>query len=69
MEKQLRRIGNSRGIILDKVLLELLGISEDDNSVTVEVNENGLLLKKNAVANAYRKIAERHRASLDKLGK
>jgi antitoxin component of MazEF toxin-antitoxin module len=66
MIKKLQKIGNSRGILLEKPLLKLLKVEEDD-SVEIVPHEDGLLIKKVDVQSAYRKISKKHRKSLDKL--
>ena len=66
MIKKLQKIGNSRGIVLDKALLELLNI-EEANEVELVPRDEGILLKKVDVRSAYETIGQRHRASLDKL--
>lgn len=67
MIKKLQNIGNSRGIILEKSLLKLLKVDQDDQ-VEIVLQENGLLIKKVDVESAYSRISEKHRKSLDKLG-
>ncbi len=67
MIKKLQKIGNSRGIILEKPLLELLKVDKDDK-VEIIPQENGLLIKKVDAKSAYQAISEKHRKSLDKLG-
>ncbi len=66
MRKKLQKIGNSRGIVLDKALLELLKI-EDADEVEIVPRDDGLLLKKVDARTAYEEISARHRDSLDKL--
>ena len=66
MIKKLQKIGNSRGILLEKPLLKLLKVDEDDN-VEIVLHEDGLLIKKIDVESAYRQISKNHRKSLDKL--
>jgi antitoxin component of MazEF toxin-antitoxin module len=66
MIKKLQKIGNSRGILLEKPLLKLLKVEEDD-SVEIVPHEDGLLIKKVDVQSAYREISKKHRKSLDKL--
>ncbi|MBI5759895.1 MAG: MazE family transcriptional regulator [Planctomycetales bacterium] len=43
MIKQLRKVGNSRALLLDKAILELLGLS-DDGQVQLVVNEGSLIV-------------------------
>ncbi len=66
MIKKIQKIGNSKGIVLDKALLKLL---QAENSETVELvpHEDGLLIKKKDTRNAYRYVSSKHRKSLDKL--
>lgn len=67
MIKKIQNIGNSKGIVLEKALLKLLKVEEDD-SVEIIPHNDGLLIKKVDVKSAYSQIAKKHRASLDKLG-
>lgn len=67
MIKKLQKIGNSRGILLEKPLLELLKVENDDN-VEIIPHEDGLLIRKVDITSAYQKISKKHRKSLDKLG-
>ncbi|MDZ7757692.1 MazE family transcriptional regulator [Rhodohalobacter sp.] len=67
MIKKLQKIGNSRGILLEKALLKLLKVEEDDQ-VEIVPHEDGLLIKKIDADSAYQKISQKHRKSLDKLG-
>lgn len=66
MIKRLQKIGNSRGIVLDKALLRLLKI-ENDAAVEIVPRDGGLLVRKLDKAAAYEAIADAHRTSLDKL--
>lgn len=68
MVKHLQRIGNSRGIVLDRPILDLLHIDED-SAFEVTQERNGLFLKPLSAAEAYRKVSRKHRRSLDKLAK
>ncbi len=67
MIKKIQNIGNSKGIVLEKALLKLLKVEEDD-SVEIIPHNDGLLIKKVDVKSAYSQIANKHRISLDKLG-
>jgi len=67
MIKKLQKIGNSRGILLEKALLKLLKV-ENDERVEIIPQENGLLIKKLDVKSAYSEVSKKHRKSLDKLG-
>jgi len=66
MIKKLQKIGNSRGILLEKPLLKLLKV-EDEDSVEIVLHEEGLLIKKADARTAYAEISRKHRKSLDKL--
>ena len=66
MIKKLQKIGNSRGILLEKPLLKLLKVEEDD-SIEIVPQEDGLLIKKVDVQIACSQISNKHRKSLDKL--
>ncbi|RKX68926.1 MAG: MazE family transcriptional regulator [Spirochaetes bacterium] len=68
MIKQLQRIGNSRGIIIDRAILDLLNVPED-SSFEVTQEKGGLFLRPLSVKDAYEKVAGKHRKSLDKLAK
>lgn len=67
MIKQLQKIGNSRGIVLDKALLDLLDV-KDNGKLEIIPTDGGLLIRRPKVAKAYESIAAKHRRSLDKLG-
>lgn len=67
MIKKLQKIGNSRGILLEKPLLKLLKVDEE-GSVEIVPHEDGLLIKRVDTQSAYLEISKRHRRSLDKLG-
>jgi predicted nucleotidyltransferase/antitoxin component of MazEF toxin-antitoxin module len=68
MIKHLQKVGNSRGIVLDRPILELLHIG-DNAAFEVTQEKNGLLLRPLSVTEAYRKVSQKHRKSLDKLAK
>lgn len=68
MIKQLTRIGNSQGIILDKAVLDLLHIKEGA-SFDISTKNGGLFLKPLGIEEVYQDISKRHRKTLDKLGK
>ena len=68
MIKRLQKIGNSRGIVLDKPILDLLGV-EPDGSFEIRPEKGGLFLKPVDAKETYRKVSRRHRKSLDKLAK
>lgn len=57
MVKHLQKIGNSRGIIIDRAILELLNIDEDA-SIEITPENGGLFLRPLSAKEAYRKIAK-----------
>lgn len=67
--KPLRKVGTSKGIIIDKAILEILGLDHEAAAVEFEITENGLLLKPTQIESMYKQVSKRHRKSLDKLGK
>lgn len=67
MIKKLQKIGNSRGVLLEKALLKLLKVEDDDKVEVIPQNE-GLLIRKVGAQSAYQEISKKHRKSLDKLG-
>lgn len=66
MIKKLQKIGNSRGVLLEKALLKLLKV-EDDDQVEIIPQDEGLLIKKVDAKSSYQQISKKHRKSLDKL--
>jgi len=68
MIKQLQKIGNSRGIIIDRAILDLLDVPED-SSFEITQEDGGLFLRPLTAKEAYDKVAKKHRKSLDKLAK
>ncbi|HNR88525.1 MAG TPA: AbrB/MazE/SpoVT family DNA-binding domain-containing protein [Spirochaetota bacterium] len=68
MIKQLQKIGNSRGIVLDKAILDLLNI-DDNTSLEVTSERGGLFIRPLTAKDAYKKVASKHRKSLDKLAR
>ena len=66
MIKHLQKIGNSRGIILDKPILDLLGV-KPDGSFEISHQKGGLFLRPVDARQAYKKVAQNHRKSLNKL--
>lgn len=56
MIKKLQKIGNSRGLLLEKPLLKLLKVDKDDY-VNVIPHEDGLLIQKIDVRSAYQQIS------------
>ena len=67
MIKKLQKIGNSRGVLLEKALLKLLKV-EGDDQVEIIPQDEGLLIKKVDAKSAYQEVSKKHRKSLDKLG-
>ena len=68
MIKHLQKIGNSRGIVLDRPILELLEVPPD-GAFELTPRQGGLFLKPITAKEAYEKVAKKHRKSLDKLAK
>jgi antitoxin component of MazEF toxin-antitoxin module len=68
MIKHLQKIGNSRGIVIDRPLLELLHIDEN-TSFEITIEKDGILLKPLSASEAYMKVSQKHRKLLDKLAK
>ena len=66
MVKHLQKIGNSRGIVLDKPILDLLNLDET-TAFEITPEKNGLFLRPLSSREAYNYIAQKHRKSLDKL--
>ena len=71
MVKTLRPMGNSYGIIIDRPIMDLLGI-EPDSQLEVTVEDGGLLLRpvkghKARVRAAKKKVTTIHRAALKEL--
>jgi antitoxin component of MazEF toxin-antitoxin module len=54
-----RKNGNSRGIIINRAILDLLQIDEDA-SFEITQEKDGLFLKPLTAEEAYRKIAKKH---------
>ena len=67
MIKRLQKIGNSRGIVLDRPILDLLDMPSD-GAFEVTPQRGGLFLRPLTAREAYEKVATKHRKSLDKLG-
>jgi len=67
MIKQIRKIGNSQGVIIEKPILDLMKMTDKD-SFDVEMKDGGLFLRPITVKDIYKKRANLHRKSLDKLG-
>ena len=68
MIKNLQKISNSRGIVLDRPILDLLHI-EDNASFEITQMNGGLFLKPISAREAYKKVSKKCRKSLDKLAK
>lgn len=68
MIRQLTKIGNSQGLILDKAILDLLNIKEGF-SFEITTRDGGLFSKPIDIKEIYADVAKRHRKSLDKLGR
>lgn len=68
MIKHLQKIGNSKGIILDRPILDLLNVP-DDGAFEITQQNGGLFLKPMTAKQAYARIAKKHLKSLDKLAK
>lgn len=66
--KQIQKVGTSKGIVIDKPILEMLNLDHDSAAVEFEITADGLLLKPVKVESVYEKVAHKHRKSLDKLG-
>jgi antitoxin component of MazEF toxin-antitoxin module len=66
--KTLQQIGTSKGIVIDKPILEILNLDHEEAAVELEITPQGLLLKPCRIENAYKRISKRHRKSLDRLG-
>jgi antitoxin component of MazEF toxin-antitoxin module len=68
MIKHLQKVGNSRGIVIDKPILALLHI-EENAAFEITQENNGLFLRPLSASEAYKKISQKHRKSLNKLAK
>jgi len=68
MIKHLQKIGNNHGIVIDKPILDSLGV-EPDGSFEIALQEDGLFLKPINSTQAYKIVSKKHRKSLDKLAK
>ena len=66
MIKHLQKVGNSRGIVIDKPILNLLQIDEDA-CFELTAENGGLFLRPISTKEAYKKISQKHRKSLNKL--
>lgn len=68
MIKNLQKIGNSRGIVIDKPILDLLHVKEN-GAFEVTPKSGGLFLKPLSAKQVYKKVSSKHRKSLNKLAK
>ena len=68
MIKHLQKIGNSRGIVLDRPILELLDVPPD-GAFEVTPRQGGLFLRPVTAKEAYERVSKKHRTSLDKLAR
>ncbi len=73
MRKKLTAIGNSLGVVIEKPILELLGIDRDTE---LEMRTDGKLLilepvphRRKRVAEAARRVMNAHDETFRKLGK
>ena len=73
MEKRLTKIGNSLGLVIDKPILDVLGMDQD-TPLTIEISSDGqgLLVRRvegvrSDVVKAARKLTRRYRETLGKL--
>ena len=66
MVKTLQKIGNSRGIVLDRPILKLLKMAEN-GAFELEIKDGGLFLKPLSLKKLYHAKVKKHRKSLDKL--
>jgi len=67
MIKRLQKIGNSKGIVIDKAILDLLNV-DPDGAFEVTTRQGGLFLKPLNKKDVYERLSKKHRKSLDKLG-
>lgn len=67
MIRSLQKIGNSKGIVIPRAILDLLKL-DDSGSFEVQLQDGGLFLKPINIKQIYKKLSKKHRKSLDKLG-
>jgi antitoxin component of MazEF toxin-antitoxin module len=67
MIKHLVNIGNSKGFIVDKTMLGLMKMTDDD-AIDIEFRDGGLFIKPVTMKDIYKKRSTIHRKSLNKLG-
>lgn len=63
--KKLTPVGNSLGVILDRPVLDMVGISRD--TILELTAEQGAIMIRPAVQASARKVMKAHRATLKKL--
>ncbi len=68
MIKHLQKVGNSRGIVLDRPILKLLSVPPD-GAFEVTPQEGGLFLRPITTQEAYERVSKKHQKSLDKLSR
>jgi antitoxin component of MazEF toxin-antitoxin module len=68
MVKTLQRVGNSRGIIIDKNILSILNVPEN-GAFDMTLENGAITLKPVNMEDTMEKIYSKHKASYDKLGK
>ena len=66
--KRIQKVGTSKGIVIDKPILEMLDLDHEGAAVEFEITPQGLLLKPSVIQEVYKRVSKRHRKSLDKLG-
>ncbi len=66
--KRIQKVGTSKGIVIDKPILEMLDLDHEGAAVEFEITPQGLLLKPSMIQEVYQRVSKRHRKSLDKLG-
>jgi antitoxin component of MazEF toxin-antitoxin module len=66
MIANLQKIGDSKGIVIDDSILDLLNIKQD-SAFEVTHMAGGIYLKPLTVEQVYMKVSSKHRKSLDKL--
>jgi antitoxin component of MazEF toxin-antitoxin module len=75
LTKRLTKIGNSRAVIIDKPVLDVLGI-EDDTEIQIAMENGALVLRPASVTEhrakfraAQKRIIEKHGETFRKLAK
>jgi len=64
MRKKLTSIGNSKGIILDRTLLQILEIPDDATDVELRIEDGNRVVIEKAAATHTRRVRELSRKSL-----